>query len=152
MNKAFVREPDNVEPLCPKCGGVGERVPVETLHALVPATARRTAERSSYFCLTPNCDVAYYDDLEQVIAAAELVRPVYPKDTRAPVCPCFGLTEDDIDDDVFDGVPRRIRELVAKTKSAAARCGELSPTGRCCLTEVQRLYFRRKAEFDSRRT
>lgn len=150
MNKAFVREPDDVEPLCPKCGGVGERVPADTVLALTPPNVRRTSANASYFCATPNCEAAYYDDLEQAILVSELLRPIFPKDPQAPLCPCFGLTADDVDDDVRDGVPRRIRELAARSKGPDAKCGTLSPTGRCCLPEVQRAYFRRKAELDSR--
>ena len=38
MNKAFVREPDDVEPRCPKCGTPGEKVSRETILAqLQPA-------------------------------------------------------------------------------------------------------------------
>jgi len=43
---------------------------------------------------------------------------------------------------VAAGTPRRIRALVAQAKSDQARCEELSPTGRSCVPEVQKCYFR----------
>jgi len=142
MNKAFVREPDATDVLCPRCGAAGTsslRVAFET-H--VPAEARRAMAASIYFCPTPSCPVAYFDAFEAVIATDTLVQPVYPKDPTAPLCPCFGLTMEDVEADVAEAVPRRIRELLAKSKSPAARCEELSPTGRSCIPDVQRCYFK----------
>jgi len=113
-----------------------------TFEAHVPAEARRPLAASAYFCPTPNCPVAYFDAFEATVLAGALVRPVYPKDPSAPLCPCFGLTLDDVEADVAEPVPRRIRELLAKSKSDAARCDELSPTGRSCIPDVQKCYFR----------
>jgi hypothetical protein len=86
--------------------------------------------------------VAYFDAMESVIEATDLVRPVQPKDPSAPLCGCFALTLEDVEDDVAEGTPRRIRELLAKSKSPAAHCPTASPTGKCCLPEVQRVYFK----------
>jgi hypothetical protein len=142
MNKAFVREPDTTEVLCPKCGAAGVGVMRMTLEAHVPPEARRPLAASAYFCPTPSCIVAYFDAFEAVVTHDALVRPVYPKDSAAPLCPCFGLTMDDVEADVAEPVPRRIRELLAKSKTPAARCSELSPTGRSCIPEVQKCYFK----------
>ena len=142
MNKAFVREPDTNDVLCPRCGAAGVSVMRMTFEAHAPAEARRPLAASVYFCATPNCPVAYFDAFEATVLADALGRPVYPKDPSAPLCPCFGLTLDDVEADVAEATPRRIRELLAKSKSAAARCEELSPTGRSCIPEVQKCYFK----------
>ena len=142
MNKAFVREPDWAEVLCPRCGAAGAGVMRMTFEAHVPAEARRPLAASAYFCPTPTCPVAYFDAFEAAVTADALVRPVYPKDPAAPLCPCFGLTIEDVEADVDEGTPRRIRELLAKSKTPAVRCVELSPTGRTCIPEVQKCYFK----------
>jgi hypothetical protein len=142
MNKAFVRESDSTDVLCPRCGSVGIEVLRAALDTHVPAEARRALAASTYFCPTPSCPVAYFDAFEATVAADALTRPVHPKNPAAPLCACFGLNEEDVAADVADGTPTRIRELLAKSKSAAARCEELSPTGRCCIPEVQRCYFK----------
>jgi hypothetical protein len=108
----------------------------------VPAEARRPLAASTYFCSTPTCPVAYFDAFEAIALTDSLVRPVYPKDPTAPLCSCFGLTLDDVEADVASPAPTRIRALLAKSKSPAARCEELSPTGRSCIPDVQRCYFK----------
>lgn len=142
MNKAFVREPDTTDVLCPRCGAAGVDVMRMTFEAHVPAEIRRPLAASAYFCSTPTCPVAYFDAFEATVAAADLVRPVYPKALAAPLCPCFGLTLEDVEADVADGTPHRIRALLAKSKTAAVRCDVLSPTGRSCIPDVQKCYFK----------
>jgi len=142
MNKAFVREPESSEVLCPRCGATG----IDSLRAAfethVPADARRPLAASTYFCPTPTCPVAYFDAFEATVPVEALTTPVYPKDPMAPLCPCFGLTMDDVEADVADGTPTRIRALLAKSKTAEARCDELSATGRSCIPDVQKCYFK----------
>jgi CopZ-like zinc binding protein len=142
MNKAFIREPDATDVLCPKCGAAGTSVPRQTVESLAPSEALRPLAVTAYFCATPRCPVAYFDAFEAMVAADQLVRPVYPKDPAAPLCPCFGLTREDVEADAADTSPRRIRELLAKSKTSQAHCESVSPTGRNCLPEVQRMYFR----------
>ena len=110
--------------------GGDERAAGRPWSSQVPAEARRALAATAFFCPTPNCPVAYFDAFEaQVAAAVACCRPVYPKDPAAPLCPCFGLTRDDVEADVAEGMPRRIRELLAKSKSPAAHCETASPTG-----------------------
>ena len=142
MNKAFVREPDTTDVFCPRCGAAGISALRAAFDAHVPAESRRPLAASTYFCPTPTCPVAYFDAFEATVAIDALTQPVYPKDTTAPLCPCFGLTIDDVEADAAEPTPRRIRELLARSKTAAARCEELSPTGRSCIPDVQRCYFK----------
>lgn len=142
MNKAFVREPDADDALCPRCGSIGETVLLTAYEAATLPEQRKQLGERVFFCPAASCPVAYFDALESAIEAASLPRPVYPKDPTAPLCGCFGLTVEDVEDDIAEGTPTRIRALLAKSKSPDARCATTSPTGKCCLPEVQRLYFR----------
>jgi hypothetical protein len=142
MNKAFVREPDITDVLCPRCGAAGVSALRAAFEAHVPPEARRPLAASTYFCPTPTCAVAYFDAFEATVTTDALKQAVYPKDPTAPLCSCFGLTMEDVEADVAEPTPRRIRELLVKSKTAAAHCDELSPTGRSCIPEVQRCYFK----------
>ena len=58
-----------------------------------------------------------------------------------------GFTErvmEEIEADAQESVLHRIRELYAKSRTPEARCSQLAPDGQCCLTEIQRIYFRLK--------
>lgn len=142
MNKAFVREPDANDALCPRCKAAGVAVTVHTMLQFVPAALQNQIGGSPFFCETPTCPVAYFDSLESVIVADDLVRKIFPKDPAAPICGCFGLTEEDVWQDIDDGVPTRIRALLQKSKTDTAQCTAKDPQGTCCMPRVQKLYFR----------
>jgi len=102
---------------------------------------RSRLEETAWFCAFARCDVAYFDLFERLVTIDHLRSPVYPKDVDAPVCACFGFSLDDIEDDVRQGTPTGIRNLLARSKSDEAHCRVLAADGRCCLREVQRLYI-----------
>jgi hypothetical protein len=144
MNKAFVREPEfDGRAYCPHCGSLGIEVNNATLDRHVQEQSRSRLGDSAWFCEYARCDVVYFDLFEQFVAVDQLQSTVYPKDPAAPICACFGFTLEDIEADVGDGTPTRIRELLAKSKSDDAQCLTLAADGRCCMREVQRLYMRR---------
>jgi len=97
---------------------------------------------TAWFCNDPPCEVAYFDQLGGLARVDELISPVYPKSEQAPICPCFHFTVEEIELDVDADVPQRIRDLLLKSQSPEARCGALAADGRCCLTNVRRLYLR----------
>lgn len=142
MNKAFVRESDSTDVNCPRCKSAGIDVPRVTIESHVPEELLKPLAATAYFCPTPSCPVAYFDAFEAMLPASALKASVYPKDPAAPLCPCFGLTHEDVMADIEEGTPRRIRELVAKSKSPEAHCELSSPTGRSCMPIVQRQYFK----------
>lgn len=98
---------------------------------------------AAWFCSFMKCDIAYFDLFESRVSVEELRSPVYPKDADAPICACFGFTIEDLEADVSDGTPTRIRELLAKSKSDDSNCRVLAADGQCCMREVQRLYMMR---------
>ena len=145
MNKAFVREPDDTGVrYCPKCGSVGTPVAAETLDAQLDATARAELADAAFYCPFAKCPVAYFDNFERTVAVERLKSPAYPKDPAAPLCNCFGVMAAEIDADIAENGVTRTRELVAKSKSAAAHCLTAQPDGRSCAAEAQRYYMRAK--------
>ena len=144
MNKAFVREPEfDGKAYCPKCGSLGAAVNAVTLDQHVQQPIRSRLGDAAWFCGFPKCDIAYFDLFESSVSVNELKAPVYPKDADAPICACFGFTVEDLEADVADGTPTRIRELLARSKSSDANCRLLAADGQCCMREVQRLYMMR---------
>ena len=143
MNKAFVREPDDHGAArCPRCDSPGNAVQAETLDALLQPEARGALSDSAFFCPFPRCEVAYFDRFERTAPVTALVRPVYPKDPSAPLCACFGLGAEEIEADIREGKPTRVRALLERAKSAEAHCQTANPTGESCVAEVQRYYMR----------
>lgn len=144
MNKAFVRESDVTDEFCPRCGAAGISVQRETLRAQLVEAAWPTLADPANFCPTPTCEVAYFDGFQRLALVTELRHPVYPKDPLAPLCPCFGLTANDVEQDLAEGVVTRTRACVQRAQSSEARCVECAPTGRPCVAEVQRYYMQRR--------
>jgi hypothetical protein len=147
MNKAFLREPDDTGACrCPRCGSLGTGVERPTMAAHVAAEAVAHLAESAFFCPFARCEVVYFDVFERVATNESATHPIWPKDAEAPLCGCFELTRDDIEADLAEGTPRRVRELLAKSKSPEARCSVLSPSGQCCMSDVQRYYMKRSQE------
>jgi Zinc binding domain len=146
VNKAFVREPeDDGRGYCPRCRSLGIAVGPGPLDTHVRPESRGQLLDAAWFCGYPHCEVAYFNQFDAVVAVDELHAPVYPKDPDAPICACFGLAYDDVEADVRDGAPTRIRTLLARSKSPEARCATLAADGRCCMGAVQELYMRLRA-------
>ena len=141
MNKAFVREPDQDADYCPRCGSKGQQVGRETVRQYVPGAKAQAVADPANFCPAPQCDVVYFDAFERVILTGDLSRPVYPKDPDAPICACFGFTRRDIEQDISEGVVTRVKAILAKAKSPAARCAQLAANGQSCVAYVQKYYM-----------
>jgi Zinc binding domain len=141
MNKAFLREPDQRAEYCPRCGTQGEPVGAETLRAHLSDEQRAGVAEPANFCPSPQCEVAYFDGFERAVLATALAVPVYPKDPDAPICACFGLTREDIEQDVREGSVARVKAILQKAQSPDARCTTLAANGRSCVAYVQRYYM-----------
>ncbi|MSR57883.1 MAG: hypothetical protein EXS05_09435 [Planctomycetaceae bacterium] len=144
MNKAFVREIDTTDGRCPTCGSPGLSVYRETLAShLEPQTLENLTD-SAFFCSNARCDVVYFDLFDRVVTQSAVNTPVYPKNPTAPLCACFGLTCDQIDQDLSEGSVSRTRAGLERAKSPDARCAILSPSGQNCVAEIQRYYMTRR--------
>ena len=147
MNKAFVREPDDTGELhCPSCGSLGSAVRRDTWQAHIKENASVGLAEAAFFCPYPKCSVVYFDMFERRASVDDLRHAVYPKDPEAPICGCFGLTTEDVQADIREGVVTRVRELLSKAKTSEARCVTLSASGQCCVPEVQRYYMKLRGE------
>jgi hypothetical protein len=144
VNKAFVREPEDTgKHFCPKCATLGEPVGRATLAAHLKADELGSIAATGYFCPSPRCEVAYFDLFDRTVDLKALSAPVYPKDRDAPICGCFGLTEDDIEADLAAGSPARVRPHLERAKSAEAHCETAAANGVSCAAAVQKYYLAR---------
>jgi hypothetical protein len=141
MNKAFVREPDQTVDYCPRCGSQGQPVSGETLQTHLSKEQMGKVSDPANFCPSPRCKVVYFDSFERVVLAEDLSRPVYPKDPDAPMCACFGLTREDVEKDVGEGVVTRVKAIIERAGSPAARCTQMAANGRSCAAYVQKYYM-----------
>ena len=144
MNKAFLREPDQVDSRCPRCDAAGHPVGPQTLNARLSADARRVLAETAYFCPDSHCDVVYYDDFGSVVLRSAVPGPIPIKDGDAPLCACFGFTREEIELAVEEGGVARTRAAVQRAQSGEARCATMAPNGRPCVPELQGCYFKCK--------
>jgi hypothetical protein len=144
MNKAFCKEPEQSgRPLCPRCGAEGQVVAEETLRAHLSAADAETLAEPVAWCDTESCPVAYFDTLERTIGIDRATGIHWPKDPAGALCACHGLTCEDVDADLAEGEPKRVRNIVRRAGEPGAECALRSADGRSCVTRVQRLYVRR---------
>ena len=147
MNKAFCKEPDAAEPArCPDCGHEGLPVAVETVRRHAESGRVESLGEPVYFCPTETCGIAYFDLLERSIAAVAAHDLFWPKDPAGPLCSCHGLSLDDVDADIAEGVPTRLREVVRKAGEPGATCAVRAADGRPCVARLQKYFLRRRAE------
>ena len=146
MNKAFVKETEDPGDRCPTCGSIGQTVGQATLEAHLPAEACAQLSNSAFFCPHPTCAVAYFDQFERMVRTESLIQPVYPKDAQAPICPCFGLTCEDIEADVREGVVTRVKAHLQRVQSDDARCATMAASGQSCIAAVQRYFMRLRGQ------
>jgi hypothetical protein len=143
MNKAFVREPDDDgRAYCPRCKTLGVPVNGGPLDTHIRPEARAKMLDSAWFCGFYRCEVAYFNQFGGVVHTDELKTPVYPKDSNAPICACFGLKYEDVEADVDEPVPMRIRGVLARQKAGEAQCHTLAADGQSCMGALQELYMR----------
>ena len=144
MNKAFVRESDDLSPRCPRCASLGEGVGPDTTTAFIRPETGVALGTDAYFCPYPLCQVAYFDTFERVVWVTDLVRPVYPKDPTAPICGCLGFSTDEIDEDLYEGGFTRTREHIQRVKSGEYPCRTSCVNGRGCIDALQAYYFKHR--------
>lgn len=142
MNKAFVKEPEDHGDRCPACDSIGTKVFQVTLQSHLVQEKAESFRDSAFFCPLPTCDVAYFNKMGVQASTDSLRCPVYPKDPTAPICPCFGLTIDDIEADVAEGSVERLKAHRRQADSDEATCSRSAPDGRSCIGIVQRYFMR----------
>jgi hypothetical protein len=123
---------------CPVCEQRGKSVPLITLKALLKASVLETIQpESSYsFCLTPSCDVVYFNG-SQIFENSALKVSVFQKDNAldVSVCYCFNWTRERL----IQAINTNQHPVdYIKEQVQANRCGcEVNnPQGSCCLGNV----------------
>lgn len=145
MNKAFMKEPEQeTRVFCPQCGNPAAEVTRAVLDRHISAAARGRLKDRGWYCGVQACDVAYFVEHGAIVFISELAHPVFPYDAKASLCSCFPFFWEDLELDLQDQIPTRIRALYKKSQSEDAHCSELAPDGQCCLKEIQKQYFRLK--------
>ena len=97
------------------------------------------------WCDTEGCPVAYFDSLERFVEVSRATGVHWPKEFTGPLCACHGLTCDDVDADLADGEPTRVRAVILGAGAPGAQCAIRAADGRSCVARLQRYYVRRKA-------
>ena len=149
MNKAFIREPDDVASRCPDCQTMGQSVGPETLNAQLSSEVRKRLAESAYFCPDEHCKIVYFDDYSAIVTRSQFSQPIPLKDLDAPICSCFGTSREDIDRDIAEGSVVRTKAAILKAQSSEARCTSKSPNGRLCIQNLQGYYFKQKQRRES---
>lgn len=122
--------------ICPRCGKKGRKVGVSTARSLLGANhSSRLVDGQYYLCLTPSCDVAYYNnDAGQALQKQLLSSPVWFKEPGddVPICYCSSLSRKRILEAVEAGY-LTIAEIRAHTGATrTGECAKTNPTGKCC--------------------
>jgi hypothetical protein len=128
---------------CPVSGRRSKQVDGITLKSLVRHLPFGMSSGRYYFCDDSACDVVYFsaDPAAPVFRRADLMVQVGVKEKDDPiqVCYCFGITTEDIRDEIRktgkSTIAKRIR---AEVKAGRCACEVKNPSGKCCLGEVMR--------------
>jgi len=145
MSRAFIKEPETSGPSCPSppgCGGTGVPVSRITLQARLHPDAAARFAADGYFCPDPACEVAYFDAGHECALRSEMLAPAWPKQPGAPLCACFGVAREALEDFGRRGDKAAMRDFLQRTVSAEARCESRAADGRCCATEARRVFLR----------
>ncbi len=145
MSRAFVKEAETTGPRCPSppgCGGEGAPVPHATLQARLGPVAAARFTGEALFCPDPACEVAYFDGRGERALRTEMLEPTYPKSPGAPLCACFGVSRESIEDFARRGDKAAMRAFLERAASDPARCEERAADGGSCATEARRVFLR----------
>jgi len=135
-----MKEGEAPDPRCPSCGTPGDAVGPPTLDAQLSPEDRKALGDRAYYCASPSCPTAYYSAWDAVVPLERLKSRAWPKDPDAPICPCFGLMASDIVEDARSARKTRVLEIREESDAPDPRCPRVAPDGRCCVTQVMRLF------------
>jgi len=142
-----MKEGEAPEPRCPSCETLGDAVGPPTIEAHVPLELRAALGDRAYYCVNPDCRIAYFNGWGTAVPAERITGSAYPKDPEGSLCPCFGISASQILSEAREGKKDAIRSLKARAEGPLARCAERSPDGRPCLPRALRLF---REAFESR--
>ena len=128
---------------CSSCNGQGRPVSRKTvLVMLKPGLLERAMQGNYNFCPERDCSIVYFEDRgSQQFTVNDLrVRVgLKVKGDPIPVCYCFGFDEKHIRDEIEQtgntSVPEKVSRLIREGLCACEAC---SPSGMCCLGELNK--------------
>ena len=128
---------------CPRCGRTGWPVQIVTLKSLLtPAAMRRLDVHEAYhFCRVAACPVVYFSG-DHIFTKDEVTVRVFQKesDDPLPVCYCFGITKQQVADEIERTGQSTAVQLVSRyVKDGKCACELRNPQGRCCLGNLARV-------------
>ena len=124
---------------CPVSGGVGRTVKWTTVAALVTGPIPRRQEFR--LCLDADCSVVYFggDGLELHVADVRTV-PGFKSGSDGLMCSCFRHSRGTFEREVQTlGYSPTLDDIRAQVEEGNCACEVRSPSGRCCLGEIQEL-------------
>lgn len=126
---------------CPECGSRSKKVDAITVKSLVRRLPFGITPAQHYFCEAPTCDVVYFTSSPQAptFHKGDLLVRVGLKENQdpVPVCYCFGVTRQDIAEEVQRTGKCKIGERIkAEVKAGHCACEVKNPSGKCCLGNV----------------
>ena len=127
------------------CPARGRPVTVRTmLLMLKPEFFDQLGDRQYRFCASPDCPVVYFsDDRRFTIDDLRIRVGLKAKDDPVPLCYCFGLSEEDVREEIrTQGRTTILDRLKSLVKDGMCACEERNPSGACCLGGVARVVER----------
>ena len=128
---------------CPVSGTRSKQVDMITVKSLVRHLRFGMPPAQYYFCAAPGCDVVYFPlnpaapsfrraDLQVEVGVKKLDDPI-------PLCYCFGVTREDIRNEVRQsGKSSAAERITAEVKADKCACEVKNPSGKCCMGDVTR--------------
>lgn len=138
---------------CAECGAEGRPVERQTILHHVKHQQLDQVSREAYrFCPDPDCEVVYYGNGGTHFKVNDLRHFVSAKMTgdARPICYCFGFTEGNAREEIVrtgkSTIPATVSRLI---KAGMCACEVRSPSGTCCLGEVNRTVKRLLDEYQT---
>lgn len=126
---------------CPVSGTRSKQVDMMTVKSLVRHLPFGMPPTQYYFCAAPGCDVVYFPltPAAPTFRGADLLVEVGVKkpEDPIPVCYCFGVTREDVWNEVRrTGKSTAAERVTAEVKAGNCACEVKNPSGKCCLGDI----------------
>lgn len=129
---------------CKCCGTISLPIRALTMRNMVRDNLQSFINEGFYFCSSPNCEVAYFDNGSgRYFSKADLKVRVGIKETEhpVPVCYCVEVTEADIlRSSRREGCCNTLDDIKCHTGARTGHeCQTKNPSGRCCDEHVRKV-------------
>ena len=133
-------QPTDNQNVCPRCGKQGQKVKAITInHLVIEALTSSVNDQDYFLCMSEDCDVAYYNDM-QIFNISQLNVPLWFKKDADPkyACYCSKVTEAQVIDAIVNKGALTMSDVLRITGAMKhAQCQNNNPLGVCCHLIVQ---------------